>query len=291
MNRHQYLQEVFNLTMWKDLKNVFLEEALKVKTKSDVIEFANKWVFFMVFDSSIHTVKNRSKEIRDFLTENNLSDLIPLFKIESAIYGSIKKDYENKIKNDLQVYDKEINHQKFTREIIKNLMENIKNNTGLSKSNMSKIEDEIFYQKLFVLALATGRRQIELLKTLNIRKKKDLALYEGLSKKRNDDEIVCEAPILIDIKIAKKYLDDIREYLSAYGVVNMSADAINSKLNGRIGNAIKRYVGNYNFHYFRSCYAHTCYVENEIKIEKSLYFTQILGHKDVILPAHAYTSK
>lgn len=292
MTRIDYLNEVFGLTMWKDLQVVFIDEAKKVKTKSDLIEFANKWVFFMVFDSSIHTIKNRSKDMRDILSQENLQDYITLFKIDSSIYGSIKKEYEKKVKENLEVSsDNNSNHSKFTEDNIKMLINNIDNGITLSKSNMSKLKDEIFYQKLFVLALATGRRQIELLKTLNFKKKKELAVYEGLSKKRNDDETTCEAPILIDIFLAKKYLNDIREYLKDYNIENLTADQINSKFNGRIGNAIKRYIGNYNFHYFRSCYAHTCYEKNKIKIEKSLYFTQILGHKDVILPAHAYTSK
>lgn len=291
MNRQQYMDEVFNFGSWKDIQNVFLSEAKKVNTKSDICEFASRWVFFMVFDSSIHTIKNRSKEIRDLLTANNLEDLIPLFKIEGAIYGSIKKDYANKIKDKMEVSTNEFNHTKFTRDTIAKLTENINKGIGLSKSNMSKIEDEIFYQKLFVLALATGRRQIELLKTLSLKKKKELAVYDGLSKKRNDDETSCEAPILIDIKIAKKYLDDIRLYLANYNVENMTADAINSKFNGRIGNAIKRYIGSYNFHFFRACYAHTCYTEIGTNLEQSLYFQKILGHKEVILTAHSYTTK
>ncbi|MCT7466973.1 telomere resolvase [Aliarcobacter cryaerophilus] len=291
MNRQEYLDLVFNFSTWKDIKNVLIEDAKKVKTKSDVMEFASKYILFMSFDSSMFTIRNRSKEIRDLLSENGLDDLLPIFKIDKEIYAGIKKDYNKSLKATKEVSDIDFNHSKFTRDTINLLIDNIKNNVSLSKSNMSKLEDELFYQKLFVLALATGRRQIELLKTLTIKKKKELALYEGLSKKRNDDVESCEAPILIDIKIAKKYLDDVRDYLKNYNVENMTADAINSKFNGRIGNAIKRYIGDYNFHYFRACYAHTCYTEFGNNMDKTIYFTNILGHKEIILPAVAYTTK
>ncbi len=291
MDRTKYLDEVFGCSQWKDIKNILLNEAKHIKTKDDIMQFASKYVLFMSFDSSIHTIKNRSLEIRNLLVENNLEELTTLFKIDGAIYGSIKKDYKEKIKKENEVSKDNFNHLEFTEKTIKQLTNNIENNIVLSKSNMSKLEDEIFYQKLFVLALATGRRQIELLKTLSMKKKKDLAIYEGLSKKRNDDVNYCEAPILIDIKIAKKYLNDIHSYLEKYNIKNLSANEINSKLNGRIGNAIKRYIGDYTFHFFRSCYAHTCYIKNNIETDQVLYFQTILGHQENILPAHAYTSK
>lgn len=291
MTRQDYLDEVFNFSNWKDIQNVFLDEAKKVKSKEDICNFSSRWYFFMVFDSSIHTVKNRSKDMRDLLVLNKLDELIPIFKIESAIYGGIKKAYNERIKDKIEVSENDFNHSKFTRETINKLLDNVKNNVSLSKSNMSKLEDELFYQKLFILALSTGRRQIELLKTLTIKKKKNLAIYEGLSKKKMDDINFCEAPILIDIKTAKKYLDDVRDYLKKYNAENMTADQLNSKFNGRIGNAIKRYVGNYNFHFFRACYAHTSYCESGEKMEESFYFQKILGHKEVILSAHSYTTK
>lgn len=290
MNRQEYLDLVFNFSTWKDIKVGFIDEAKKLITKSDIMEFASRYLMFMIFDSSIFTIRNRSKEIRDLLIENNLDDLVPLFKIDKNIYMGIKKDYDKNLKEDFKV-SSDFNHRSFTLNTIKELMHNIDNNIILSKSNMSKLEDELFYQKLFVLALSTGRRQIELLRTLSIKKKKDLVVYEGLSKKRTDDVESCEAPSLVDIKILKKYLKDVRYYLSQYDVENMSADKINSKFNGRIGNAIKRYIGQYNFHFFRSCYAHTCYEELQIKGDKTIYFSEILGHKEIILPAHAYTSK
>lgn len=290
MNRQEYLDLVFNFSNWKDIKVSFIDEAKKLKTKNDIMEFASKYLMFMVFDSSVFTIRNRSKEMRDLLIENNLEELVSLFKIDKNIYMGIKKDYNKNLKEDFKVSN-DFDHKEFTQKTIKELINNIDNNIILSKSNMSKLEDELFYQKLFVLALATGRRQIELLKTLSVKKKKDLVIYEGLSKKRNDDIESCEAPTLIDIKILKKYLSDVRDYLSKYDVENMTANQINSKFNGRIGNAIKRYIGNYNFHFFRSCYAHACYEELKIKGDITIYFSEILGHKEIILPAHAYTSK
>lgn len=294
MTRAEYLNEVFGTSLSKEINKVLIKEGKNAKTINDVCAFASKWSFYLVYDSSIHTIKNKSKEIRDLLTENKLENLVDIFKIESSIYGFLKQNYKDKIKDDL--IDKNsnesiFNHLEFTKSKILELQNRLKNDDLIMLSNSSNSETEKFYIKLFLLALATGRRQIELLKNLEISKKKNNAIFKGISKKRGEDEFICEAPILIDIFEAKKLLNDVREYLKSYNVENMNANQINSKFNGRIGNALKRYIGDFTFHYLRSCYAHSCFEQFGGSEEKALYFQKILGHKEEILPAYAYTSK
>lgn len=294
MTRSEYLVEVFGSTLSREIYPNLIKEGKQVKTINDTCKFSSKWVFFLVYDSAIHTIKNRSKEIRDLLIENKLENLVDIFKLESEIYGLLKQNYKDKVKEDLKVSnnsDDKFNHLEFARNKIAELQKMIKNKDIKLSSNSSNEDSEMFYIKLFLLAIATGRRQIELLKNLEISKKKDLAVFKGLSKKRDEIDFVCEAPILIDVFEAKKLLADIREYLAKYNVENLNANQINSKFNGRIGNALKRYIGNYTFHFLRSCYAHSCYELYSEGEDKTLYFQKILGHKEEILPAFAYTSK
>ncbi len=294
MTRQDYLIEVHGTSLWKEISQKFIKEGKQVKTINEALKFTNKWCMFLYYDSSIHTIKNRSKEMRDLLSESNLNNLIDGFRIDASIYGLLKQNYKDKIKGDLEVSNSKesiFNHLEFTQNEIKKLEERIKNKDLIMTSNSANEESELFYLKLFLLGLATGRRQIELLQTLEISKKKDLAVFKGLSKKRDEKEFFCEAPILIDIFEAKKLLSDVREYLSKYGIEKMNNNQINSKFNGRIGVALKRYIGNYTFHYLRSCYAHTCFELYGGNEEKALYFQKILGHKEEILPAYAYTSK
>lgn len=294
MTRQDYLKEVFGTSLWKNISPILLKEGKQVKTINEALNFSNRWCMYLYYDSSIHTIKNRSKEIRDFLAENKLDNLIDTFKIESEIYGLLKQNYKDKVKEDLEVSNSNnnnFNHLEFTTSKIEELRKRILNKDTIMTSNSANEESELFYIKLFLLALTTGRRQIELLQSLEISKKKELAVFKGLSKKRDEKEFVCEAPILIDIFEAKKLLNDVREYLSKYGIDKLNANQINSKFNGRIGNALKRYVGNYTFHYLRSCYAHSCYELFGGDKDKTLYFQEILGHKEEILPAFAYTSK
>lgn len=294
MTRQEYLSEVFGTSLWREISQKFIKEGKQVKTINEALNFTNKWSMYLYYDSSIHTIKNKSKEMRDLLEANNLNNLVDGFKIEGVIYGYLKKVYKDKLGSDFEAKNKEesiFNHLEFTQNQIKILEDRIKNKNFIMTSNSAKEESEMFYLKLFLLALATGRRQIELLQSLEISKKKDLAVFKNLSKKQIEKEFFCEAPILIDIFEAKKLLNDVREYLSKYGVEKMNANQINSKFNGRIGMALKRYIGNYTFHYLRSCYAHSCFELYGGDRDKTLYFQEILGHKEEILPAFAYTSK
>ncbi len=294
MTRQEYLSEVFGTSLWREISQKFIKEGKQVKTINEALNFTNRWSMYLYYDSSIHTIKNKSKEMRDLLEANNLNNLVDGFKIEGVIYGYLKKVYKDKLGSDFEAKNKEesiFNHLEFTQNQIKILEDRIKNKNFIMTSNSAKEESEMFYLRLFLLALATGRRQIELLQSLEISKKKDLAVFKNLSKKQIEKEFVCEAPILIDIFEAKKLLSDVREYLYKYGVEKMNANQINSKFNGRIGMALKRYVGNYTFHYLRSCYAHSCYELYGGDRDKTLYFQEILGHREEILPAFAYTSK
>ncbi len=294
MTRNEYLIEIFGSTLTREIYPILVKEGKQVKTINDTCKFASKWVFFLVYDSAIHTIKNRSKEIRDLLIENKLDNLVDIFKLESSIYGLLKQSYQNKVKEDLKVSnlaEDKFNHLDFAKNKIAELQKRIKDKDTIMTSNSANEDSEMFYIKLFLLAISTGRRQIELLQSLEISKKKDLAVFKGLSKKRDEKDFICEAPILIDVFESKKLLADIREYLSKYGIENLNANQINSKFNGRIGNALKRYVGNYTFHFLRSCYAHSCFEQFADGEDKTLYFQKILGHKEEILPAFAYTSK
>ena len=66
MTRSEYLVEIFGSTLWRNISPILLKEGKQVKTINDALNFANRWCMYLYYDSSIHTIKNRSKEIRDF---------------------------------------------------------------------------------------------------------------------------------------------------------------------------------------------------------------------------------
>jgi len=297
MNRDEVLIVLYGSKFWKEIEPNFLSEAKKVKTLNQQSAFFSKWSVFLWFDSEYNTIKNRSLQLRKSLTKGGFdedSHLVNVFKLPSLLHKQKNDEYAEKIKNKLDNLDnkKDINYVEITDLILKDLIENIESDDVLNISNNSKKSRELAYQKLIVLAISTGRRQIELLKMLEISKQKDLAIYKNLAKKKSSDNDSVVAPILVDIKLAKRYLKDIRD---EFKTENMENKAINSKYNNSIKKALFRYlddeIADKGFHFFRALYAESCYQKFNIKEDKNLYFTKILGHEFKVNSAHSYQTK
>ena len=292
--RSKLLISVFGVTHWKDLKNIFVDEAKKIKGKKEAFEFSNKWLFYLYFDSSNYTLKNRSLEMRKELLSNNIDEVVVnLFKLPGEYYNALNAKDEEIVKAVLtDDFKSDFNYEVFVDETIKKFIEIVGAKEISLNSSSQNINRELSYYKMFVLALATGRRQIEILRTLEISKKKDLVIYNGLAKKNNKELAKVEAPILMDLNLAKKWLKDIREEFKI--TEEMTNKEVNSKYNGSIGKALVRIFKDIEikeFHFFRTCYAETCYKKFGGEKDKELYFAEILGHEIALNHTHNYLAK
>ena len=295
MNRDEVLTVLYGSKFWKEIEPNFLSEAKKVKSLNQQSAFFSKWSVYLWFDSEYNTIKNRSLQLRKSLIKGGFDEdtsLVNAFKLPSLLHKQKNDEYSEKIKDKLDNLSNDKNYLAIAEFILKDLVENIESDDVLNISNNSKKSRELAYQKLIVLAVATGRRQIELLKMLEISKKKDFAEYKNLAKKKSSDNDSVVAPILIDVNIAKKYLKDIRD---EFQTEKMENKAINSKYNNSIKKALFRYlddeIADKGFHFFRALYAESCYQKFNVKEDKNLYFTKILGHEFKVNSAHSYQTK
>ena len=250
-----------------------------------------------MYDSPTTTIKGRSLEMRKALINGGLkenSTLLEFFKMPSEIYTQMNKKYDEERAEKLLNDEKnEVKYADLADKLLKDLLSNINDNDTLTMSNNSRQSRELAYQKLMVIAIGTGRRQIELLKLLEISKKKDEAIYKNLAKKKESDADSVTAPILIDVNVAKRYLSDIKE---EFKTAEMTNKQVNSKYNGSISKALFRYlpdnIAERGFHFLRALYAEACYEKfADKKIDKNLYFTEILGHELKLNAAHSYQAK
>lgn len=296
MTRNDVLINLYGSKLWKDIKKDFVSEAKKANTLKKQADFFTKWNYYYLFDSPISTIKGRGLEMRKALKEACIKDNSPLyefFKLSTNLYNSINKKYDDEVKEKL-ISDKEnsINYANISDKLLKNLLKDLNDKDTLQISNNSRKSRELAYQKLFVLAIATGRRQIELLKMLEISKKKDEAIYKNLAKKKESDSDSVTAPILIDINIAKRYLNDVKK---EFGTSEMTNKQVNSKFNGSIKKAVFRYlpdeIAKKGFHFLRAMYAETCFEKFGNGIDKNMYFTKVLGHELKLNSAHSYQAK
>jgi hypothetical protein len=295
MKRDEVLESVCGSKFWKDIKKDFVSEAKRVRTLKMQSEFLTKWSYYYMFETPISTVKGRGLTMRKELLKNNVDDetLLNFFKVPTATYQVISSKADEVLKNKLDENSSKestTDYQELVERLIDRLSNNIENNYSNNNSNNSKIERELAFQKLFLVALATGRRQIEIMKMLEISKKKDEAIYRNLAKKKDSENFVI-APILFDVFKIKKYLVEIRE---EFKTENMTNKQINSKYNASIKKAILRYIpeiANDGFHFLRSLYAEYCYQKFAKNQDKNMYFQEVLGHEISLNSAHNYQAK
>lgn len=295
MTRDNVIEAVYDETKFKNIKIKMIKEAKRVRTMKHLAEFCSKYSYYFMFDTPISTLKNRSLEMRKALIAGGIdedSPIIEFFKLPSPIFTAMhKKEDEIVLSNLENAKEDNTNYAVLSDKIISKLTNMLENDKVINESNNSNSERDKAYAELMLLAVATGRRQIELLKLLEISKKKNEAEYKNLAKKKESDKDSIVAPILIDVHIAKKYLKHIREVFKTEDMTNKQ---VNSKYNGSISKAIQRYLSEFNiksFHEFRKIYAEACYEKFGKSEDKNMYFQEILGHEIRLNAAHNYQAK
>lgn len=295
MTRNEVLKELYNTTQLKQMKETFIKEAKKVRTMSNLAEFLSKWNYYFMYQTPTTTLKSRSLELRKMLINAGLeedSPIVTFFKMPSEIYTFMNQNDSKKVEENLKNAESDNeDYAKLADRIIAKLTHHIEHNELLNTSNNSDDEKELAYIKVLLLSVATGRRQIEIMKMLEISKKKDLAEYKNLAKKSKDDKDSVTAPILIDINLAKKYLKDIR---TVFKTEDMTNKEVNSKYNYVVKKALIRYLPelkNQGLHYLRKIYAEACYSKFANNAPKNKYFTEVLGHEFKANSAHYYEAK
>lgn len=294
MTRNDILQAAHGTSSVKEIKDLMSRDAQRIKTLSQMSGFAQKYALFMYFDTTLNTLKSRVSDVRNHLKNagNIRKEIIDLYLLPTKVYTSVNNKAAEKAKEELlKNQNSEMDFEKWTLKTLENLISKIENSEIDLVSNNSNKSREMAYIKLIVVALATGRRQVEVLKTMSLSKKKDEAKYGGLVKKKSDDFSLV-APILADIKIVKKYLQDVRD---EFKIAEMTNKEINSKYNASISKSLSRYldpeIAEQGFHFLRAAYAEACFLKFGDNAEKNTYFSQILGHETDLNAAHNYQIK
>ncbi len=294
MQRNEVFKTVYGSHLWNVISIDFVKDAKRVKTMAQMSEFAQKWSLYVYFDATVNTLKSRISELRSTLKNKNVRvEVVDMFLLPTALYTKMNLEQSAKVKEVLLSSESNnIDYTQLFENITTQMITDITNKEVSTNSNNSNENRELTYKKLIVVALATGRRQIEILKTLTLTKKKENAFYNGLVKKKSVEFGSIVAPILIDISIVKKYLKDIRdEFKTEY----MKNKEINSKFNASIGKSLLRYLPenleNKQFHFLRAIYAEVCFQKFGENTDKNTYFSEVLGHEDSLNPAHNYQAK
>jgi len=163
-----------------------------------------------------------------------------------------------------------------------------------TKTRQQTLERAKAYVYATYLALTTGRRMIEILKTLRIEKRGSEWVYCGIAKDRSEDEKCIKAYALDnDFVFLSELLQYVQEHIKETGGENMTPTQINSKFNNPFNNAFKRLTGTgFTFKDSRDIFAELLW-DKEGKsgswVDQRDFRAEVLGHeydKSLSTPEH-----
>jgi tetrahydromethanopterin S-methyltransferase subunit G len=305
-NTNNLIKDVYGVNDGAEVKKLFREELRKAKSNRAVQVAITKFIPYCwiggrtlgttsVYYSQLRTI---AKEVlNDEFIEMALNLLLPPDGLYEA---SQKKVTDNTI-------EKHINRDIFDANEIYGAIDSIKklildgkkdiNAYKPFKSRQNTLEQVKAYAYFSYLTLVTGRRQIELFKTLSIIKEGNKWFYDGIAKKRDGETGRIKAYSLDeDFEFLQELLTFLQDYLDVKDWDNI---AINGKYNHVFNNALKRLTGlNFTSKDIREIVADLLYIIIGKKTgtwnEEKEFKAEVLGHeikKDRLTASEHYMTK
>ncbi len=281
-NTLSLIQDAYGVNEPKDVKNLFKEQLQNAISKRDVqvaiIQFVPyAWIGGRTLGTtSVYytELRNIVKEVGGKYEDMALSLLVP----PSGLYEA------SQAKVTASVKEKHIERDTYDKDYILNrialLKEQIDTN-NIPKSKQQTQERATAYVYATYLALVTGRRQIEIIKTLKIVKKEnDEWFYEGIAKKDEEDTTIKAYSLDEDFEALSKMLIFIQNALGTSELTNKQA---NSKFNNSFNSAFKRLTEtNFTFHDARGIFTDIMFKKSNAddgtwNSEKA-FKAELLGH-------------
>jgi len=262
------------------------------KKGANVDEVIAKYMPCLWINQSISTVAVRYSRFRKEI-KNSRSKACKIALEKLVLYSEVTK-----LINDERIANaenrKEVK-QDFSTNDFFNLIEKIKLNIekkNFNKSTRQTLEQVEVYNLSVYLAMVTGRRFTEILKTMSIKKHGTKFTIMGLIKKSADENESSDVILLDDYKNVKKALDRVRKIFNADDYTN---DQLNKKFSFTFNRYMKKYIletEKYNFHDLRKMYAQACYTKFGKNEDKKDFIAKVLGHKiDFTATDHYLTLK
>jgi len=290
-------KNIYGTDKASEIKEMMLRDFNKIKSFKDIIKVMQKYMAFIYLLNSADFTKQRFFEVKKVVDETNLPEkyksvlregfLAPqgfyraMNEIRELRLNEQKENENNKINFDITEFD----------NIVAKLYEmgmdkDLKNYPYRLGARQTKNDIRAYYLATY-LALTTGRRLIEILKTMELRKYKDKLKIKGIAKKGEENKTY-DLLVLNDInKILKAY----KELRNIFDTSNLTNREVNQKFNARFNDFLKNKIfpnSNLTFHDLRKIYLLKAYMKLGNKENLDNFAEKILLH-DVKLDSKLLT--
>jgi len=305
-NTNNLIKEVYGVDDGAEVKRLFREELGKAKSNRAVQVAITKFIpYCWIGGRTLGTTSVYYSQLRA-ITKEVLSDefiemALNLLLPPDGLYEASQKRVTDK------TIEKHIDRDIFDADEIYGATDSIKklildgrkdiNAYKPFKSRQNTLEQVKAYAYFTYLTLVTGRRQIELFKTLSIVKEGNEWFYDGIAKKRDGETGRIQAYSLDkDFEFLQELLTFLQDYLDVKDWDNV---AINGKYNHVFNNALKRLTGlNFTSKDIREIVADLLYIKIGKKTgtwnEEKEFKAVVLGHevkKDRLTASEHYMTK
>jgi len=288
---------------------LFKNEYKASKNEADITAVLIKFMPFAWMNGrSLNTSVSYHRRIRSIIKEINneyTTYALNIFKLPTILFEDINKANDEVLrdkKKEKDTFDIDNTLNKIdelkvkVKEIVKlgdkATLEDYKNTIGLIVAKQQTPERIRAYYISTYLALVTGRRMVDILKTMEYKKLSGVWYFDGLSKKRSDDDKRVRAFTLDDdhnlianaLKLLRSSLPEAKE---------LEAIKINNKFNHTFNKAFKNILNDdrYTFHDARDMYSEIAYQRYGKNEDEELFKAKILGHKTPNLSATQHYMK
>ncbi len=291
--RNQILKSLYGSTLTGEIESELIKEIKKAKESIAYYEIHSKYIPFFWMDSSIYTVRDRYTNVRNLIKEVRLSKAKKSLLLNS-VFVLDEKFYEVLNNESKKREAKKEDTKEFSIENYFNTVEKLKSdilNKNFKVLNGQTEKSVIANMSMFYLAFVSGRRFYEIIKTLNIIKKGGKVYFDGLAKKRDDEDEKQGLLLDEDYAFVRKALKYVRSYYGTL-VEDLDSKQINAKYSKNVSRALKRAIDqDISFHEIREMYAEVCETKfNKGEIDKDIYKAIVLGHEIDTKSADFYKS-
>jgi len=290
MDNRDILLELYGTRDINEIAEKFAKEVKKRGAK--VEEVVMNYMPALWLGQSFGTVATRYSALRKALKGSrnpNAKKALAILNFPTKGFDILKKKSDEgamERKNSLS-FDKD-----GVDALIAKLHEMIEKKDYPAPSSRQKPEQIEAYWLAAYLALVTGRRFTEILKTMEIEKHGTKVTIRGLLKKdpaENDLENAC---LLDDYTFIKKALIRLRKILPS-DIETMSVDEVGKKYSYRFNRYLKEKIfggEDISFHDLRAMYAEACWQRygEESGMSKEDFIGFVLGHKKFVTATDHY---
>lgn len=259
-----FFKKLYGTDRTGNIIKMFKRDVSKVKSYGDITTLLKKYMPFVYMGNSKSTIATRFEELKKVIKKVEVANkfkekLLDVFSAPAGFYEAYNELKENRqmekaenkesINFDLNKFD----------EIIQYLYE-MGMDDKLSKypyklgSRQTPEQVRSYYLAAY-LALTTGRRLTEILKTMELRKYKDHLKVKGILKKKNEEQKESYDLLLLDEnnKILKAY----KELRRIFDTTNLTERQVNQKHNAKFNEFLKTKIfpkSDLTFHDLRKIY-------------------------------------